>query len=333
MDYLFNGIKMKMIKALLLFSLVVLSSCSKESLYEIKDADVKLASIQQLYWINEREVLYWNFDENNDKYAYIWDTESNTTRKYAKVKNGLCYSDGYIHYFVRHPSGEKYEMQGKFGKESLEKVNRFYLPKDKKIRHVRNRYTCKWDYVIEEHKDKRIHYLKEEHGYLLTGTAKNNDENIKYVTKDGEMVTLPMIRLEYRSPKGFFDFKKAYFFWAVRGASSTWGNRCQKAWWLYLDGNMESMCVPLVDGVSNGSVLVYPYKDGYLFFSHGRGGRQDSGNAGVYLLNQKMELAHKLLSGHADGVAISPDGCNVAFRLNPIVNKNIRLTSMNLCGQ
>jgi hypothetical protein len=304
----------------------IMAGCSDKPKYEIKDAGMN-ALEGSIHWMDNETLIFVNWDYRHIKSIYTWNTVTNKLKLHREnIDSNICYSDGYITYRSRDEGGKIFHRSGMFPNEEEYSADQI----DKKSKF--NRYSCKRFIPPEEHKDKHIHYLREGDGYLYIGTTIENNEYIQYVNQEGDNTQLQIKGNEYRHPNGFYDFKNAYFIWGVRGASSTWGNRCQSAWWLYTNAKTEKMCVPLIDEVINGSVLIYPFKLGYLFVSHGRGGRNDAGNSGIYLLDLKMEPVQKLISGQANGIAISPDGCQAAFRHNSLINKTNHLKTIQLCN-
>jgi len=316
-----------MMKTILLICVCAQFGCSGNIEYEIKDAGIS-AMRGSIYWLDNEQVVFVNVDYRHIKSIYVWDELTGELKMHrSNVDSNICFNDGYITYRSRNEGEKIFHRSGMFPNEEEYPADLI----DEKSGF--NKYSCKRFIPPLTHKDNHIHYLKEGHGYLFIGSATGKNNNyIQYTKGDDSNIQLSIKGIDYRHPNGFYTFNNAYFLWAVRGANSTWDNKCQAAWWLYPDGKTETMCMPLVDGVVNGSVLVYPFKHGYLFVSHGRGGRRDAGNAGVYIFNKKLELKGKPISGHADGFAISQDGCKAAYRLNPLDDKEIRLTSINLCS-
>ncbi len=314
---------------ILYFTLIIalLNSCSLEHEYEIKDSGYN-ASEQSVNWVDNNRVIFVSY-KNNQGSIYLWNTDTGTIDLYAdEAMGGICFGDGIIKYSTKDDRDKAYLKFGRFGGE--EEIVLF--KKDKKtIENKSNRYTCKRFTPPPELRDQRVFYLKEDHGYLHIGPNAGSDFDYPiYVRQDGRRITMPFSSLVTGPPNGFYLFKEAYFMWAVRSGGPGWNKNCQAIWWIYPDGQTESICMPLAEGVNAGSVLMYPVKMGYLQITHDSD-RNGPGPSGIYLLNQRAEFESKLIDGVATGISISPDGCKVAFRHNPVVQRIVTLKVINLC--
>lgn len=303
--------------------------CSERVEYEIKHIAANPAR-DSIYWINNDTILFVDI-ATGSKSIFTWNTIENKVQPHREnIDSYICYGGGYITYRSRNTGNGIFYRSGEFPNETEYSAN--LINKETKL----NRYTCNRYLPSEEHKGKLVHYLKEEHGYLLAGDVRDRNENIKYVTNDGNTITLPMVRYEYRKPVRFYQFNDAYYFRTLRDIEGSWGSHCRKIWWLYPEGKMESACIPLIDSIPIGTGAVFPYKYGYLFISDKTSsdmlGRPVPGNSGIYLVNQEMEYEQKLISGHVSYVTTSPNGCRVAFRHKLIVNSHINLTVIDLCS-
>ncbi|MFK5893499.1 MAG: hypothetical protein QM504_09795 [Pseudomonadota bacterium] len=309
----------------------VLSACSSENdkkieilnEYEIKDSGIRSDSVS---WVDDKNLVFVTFSKNK-KTMYTWNTDNKNIEKYSdEIDSYICFSEGYINYRSKRNNVKTYYKRGLFSDEEEYLIDADYKNK------LFNQYSCRWFEEKIDNKNEHIQYLKKEHGYLHLGHRSELDfEYPKYVRYDGKVIELPN-KSYGRPPKGYFEFKKAYFFWPVSGASEKWVKICN-AWWLYPDGRTEKLCVPLPEGVKGGSVLLYPVINGYLLISHDTGRGEHAGRSGIYLLDKKMKVNNQLISGIANNISISPNGCNVAFVHNPVINKNVTLKTINVCNK
>jgi len=312
----------------LFVSMFGLMACSETVEYELKDSGMN-AEGSSINWLDDERLIFMH-SKNNIGMMSIWNTLTGGIELYAhEALGGVCFSDNYITYGIKNVDRTTYLKSGLIGSE---KLIVFDWDDEEKAKYENNKYSCKRFIRPVEHNQEYIHYLKKEHGYLHIGPSigKGFDYPV-YVKNDGEKIQMPFLRTYYRKPIGYFPFNKAYFLWAVTGPDERWKQKCRNAWWLYPDGQTESICVPLLEGINGGSVLFYPVVNGYLFISHETGRGKDPGSSGIYFLDKNLNLKNKLVSGIANGISISPDGCKVAFALNPEVKKSVSLKMINIC--
>lgn len=97
-------------------------------------------------------------------------------------------------------------------------------------------------------------------------------------------------------------------------------------YWLYADGRVEKIADLPWGPWRQAGLAVFPTRAGLVLAS--------SAAAGLYLLHAGQ--VDKLLEGRIAGlaVAVSPDGCRIAFSYSPAVTekKNV-LQAMSLCAR
>jgi hypothetical protein len=129
---------------------------------------------------------------------------------------------------------------------------------------------------------------------------------------------------------GFYPFKQAYFVWDGRSAQQGDGRGpmvdyeeryqqtgCKRAWWLWLDGRTEEVCIPYIPGARTDDVQAVPTIKGLFITSRRTAGSTKTGLAGGYLVTPEGLI--KIFSGVVgpDTLVTSPDGCKVAMSFAP----------------
>jgi len=183
----------------------------------------------------------------------------------------------------------------------------------------------------EKLKDKNIHYLKEDHGYIEIG-LKGEDvyEYPVYVSPKGDRISINY-RYDwyYNRPKDYYKFKDGYFLF--KPFLPVWdGSGCNPGIWIYPEGKVESVCIPSLSAVRNYGDS-FPVFNGYLIVSYQVKSNTEVGESGIYYFKPKTSNIDLLYPGINKDISISTDGCKIAFIHNPVFEKNKTLKTINLC--
>ncbi|MFK5893500.1 MAG: hypothetical protein QM504_09800 [Pseudomonadota bacterium] len=316
----------------------ILSACSNESdkkievlnEYEIKNSAM-YANEGSINWLDNERVIFVHYENKKGRIS-IWNTSTGEILPYApEGLGGICFADGYIQYGVKRIDRTTYLKLGVMGKEKLIVFN---WDDDEQRKYRKNQYSCKRYIRLFEHKNRLINYLREDHGYIDMGINRKDEyEYPVYVKNDGSRITLPLKKMYYQFPEEFYKFKNGYFIWKVTAPTYEWKNEgCNDALWLYPDGKTEKICIPLIENLKYGSILVYPVLSGYIFVSHDVKENNDPGKSGIYYLDNNLDYKQKILSGLSNGFSISPNGCNVAFLHQETVRHKSVLKTINVCN-
>jgi hypothetical protein len=170
------------------------------------------------------------------------------------------------------------------------------------------------------------------HGYLDLGSNAPSDVlKNKPVTfyrpghTDG--LLLPFKSREFKPPT-YIPFKNAYFivsdyFDKTRGIGvAPWPTALpQPLWWLTPNGEVTQVTIP-PNAFGRGSAGHYlPTVKGIFVTASGLVSETDSGEMGGYLIQGNN--VEKVITGIVEGIAISPDGCKVAFAHAPNIAENL----------
>lgn len=288
-----------------------------------------------IYWIDNDRVLFRTV-KGNDKTRIssgpfnlsIWEIGKGVkayTGYHASVT--ACIREGMIHRTQKDSQGKVQRFYGKFGEEK-----EFEFPKTKGafFDDMNCRVNDNAEIVSKRQSGRRIRSLLDRHGYLDLGpsnkpawTSKEPRKLFRPGDKQGVEISIPPLNIH---PIRYFEFKDAYLIYDHNA-----GNRF---WWLYPDGRVEE--VTTLFGVG------YPTRRGFV----GGGGKPksdyDPGTVGLYFWSGKERI--KLISGYANisgytnNMAISPNGCKIAFVHYPYFDATkitdpapITLKAINLC--
>jgi hypothetical protein len=227
---------------------------------------------------------------------YIWDVDANTMERYADVGDAPCYDNGYIHYFTHYEgAGKKRIFFYKYGEMGKEKTIKLQWNDDIGF----NPYDCRLMSLLtmnelNKSKSRNIKPLRMDHGYLDIGDTKGN---LKLIKPSGEVLELPIPKLDARNERIYYPFRGAYYLYYQGGPG----------YWLYPDGRVEKVTVPEGPWLGGGSILQRQSKAGLFVISHA----VSTGDGGLYLV--KGSKVKKLISGMLHHALTSPDGCKLAF--------------------
>ncbi len=289
--------------------------------------------VDRIYWLDNDRVIFLGFDRNDPKYRpekgevnlgiFIWDTSNGQTRRYADAKGGLCYSQGYIVYYL----GETVH-KGKQGTYRLGHFMEGPMGKEKKISvrgrglwdrtRVLNDLSCHFEEVPEQMRDRIYVPLLPGHGYLDLGSRTASEENpraIFYRHLGAEPIALPFRKqninwasIRYFPHKGVYVIPTWYY--SERPPHVTpipwFPYTPQPLWLLYPDGRTERIMLPWKRWRARADNTYHVTKEGILITS-----KNAPDYHGAYLL--RGDEYEKVISGHLDGTSVSPDGCKIAF--------------------
>jgi hypothetical protein len=288
----------------------------------------------QIYWLDESQVLFKGYsgpkpktvEENQNLQIglFIWDTKNNTVTRYSDVKsNFYCYGDGHIYYDLGieessdHPRGIWHYMYGPF-RDEQEVVKVVGAEPDE---YEWNKLACKRQQRPAAMQNRVWIPLREGDGYLDLGSIGPHNKDVPNAvlyTASNKQIPLRFSRNDVGTTSiRYYAFKKGYFLWqhvfgqpVVDGVvqqdrREAWMQTgCLAGWWVLPDGQSEAVCIPAGPWVP-GAVAVIPAKVGLLIIS------KQQGRPGVYL--SEDDTALKVINGYAEGAALSPDGCRIAF--------------------
>ncbi|MCW9046565.1 MAG: hypothetical protein OQK46_00690 [Gammaproteobacteria bacterium] len=311
---------------------VGLLACSETVEYEIKDSGMQAnnGSIDgSIAWLDNNRIIF--IDRvNKDKKIFVWDVNNNNITKYSdSIHSDICYADGYITYRSRVEGDLIYYKKGLFPNEKE------YLVQDDWNELVMDKYSCMWRKKPLGVEGYHIRYLKENHGYLNYGKKKTGEyyKPTTYVKSNKEEMILPTTTIVWKSTKGYFPFKDAYFFWGAATVGLNWDyGHCKNAWWMHSNGKVEATCLEAFSEIKSAGVDVMPVLNGYLY-AYVKGIRKSGAKkSGMFFVSHDGEIKEKLITGFVNMFSISPNGCKVAFTHTQSNFKNRTLKSTNLCN-
>lgn len=282
-----------------------------------------------IYWIDNDRVLFRTV-KGNDKTRIssgpfnlsIWEIGKGVkayTGYHASVT--ACIREGMIHRTQKDSQGKVQRFYGKFGEEK-----EFEFPKTKGafFDDMNCRVNDNAEIVSKRQSGRRIRPLLNRHGYLDLGPQNKPSRLHKEPRKlfrSGDNKAL-----EISIPPSdidrilYYEFKDAYMVYSYEAG--------KRFWWLYPDSKLEE--------VRTSFGMAYPTLSGFVA---GRGKPKsdyDPGTVGLYFWSDKQHI--KLISGYVHSVAVSPDGCKLAFVHYPYFMGTsikdpapITLKAINLC--
>ncbi|MGQ2979615.1 MAG: hypothetical protein ACT6Q9_07955 [Polaromonas sp.] len=243
----------------------------------------------------------------------------------------MCFSNGNLYYVqVDQISKKKNQFFGRYGSEKPLMDRTLYLP------------TCQ---VFPEGQDKsrQLLPLLPEHGYLdrgsLVGMSRIENTPVQYFKKGSDRaITLPFGRRDMEGGVKYSSFKNSYLFTSqffnkeTKVTSSPWPKDLPRIlWWMGSDGTVTSTTV---QAPWNTSTEFFPTAAGLAISGYDERVRRPSEkDIGLFLL-QPGGGVQKIASGYARNVAVSPDGCQVAFAHSekvPLVRPDVKLKVARLC--
>lgn len=318
--------------------------CSNTFAAEIIDTGALLGEYPVIRWMDNHRVIFLaasgqtcNRKDKPDSYKQllnriaIFDTQTRQLNWHGGVGvNGLCYADGNIAYARRLvsdglcPKDEWVYYRGRFGEE---KVQQPPVPTDSYscLPEAEVRPTPAW--LETAKKSGRIfRSLKPEHGWVemavhFRGGARANPEYpAKILKPDGNSIPIDDVFREHLK-EGFYlnqpDYvaaKNAYlvklFFYTTLPANSY----PLPAWWLHPDGSVSNFKLQTPANLWVGMIGGFIFtKQGALLFRNSANERLQAEN-GLYL---DALSPVKLVSGDIQNYAVSPNGCKVAYGVDP----------------
>jgi hypothetical protein len=178
-------------------------------------------------------------------------------------------------------------------------------------------------------------------GFLDFGDTKKGLENTpirlyRYNAQQGEGLELPLKRRDTGKRFPYYEFKRAFFVVSDYYLHPRPKEIPYPVYWLYEDGRVEKIAdIPWGPWRSSASFSPFPTRAGLIMASHNFNVRNanDIADAGLYLfVHGRVE---RIVKGWVDSlaVAVSPDGCKIAFTYAPVVTRrNNVLQAMDLCG-
>lgn len=305
-----------------------LATCKEASPYPIVDSGVWATNSHpgDIYWLDNDHVLFLGSGTatpvtKEDQWLLIWDTKANQITKYKQHVGGFSYCDGTILYAVASVplTGRKITWTYYRGKLSEETID---LTPDRREDKLNCRLISAWP-KFPQGKAQAI--LRDQDGFLVRDETVANEkfENypiLYYRARDKEVIPLPFHRYE-ADRVNYYPFRQAYFLapasYFRQGTHLTpWPKNVPLyVWWLFPDGRVEKVEIPL-GAWTKGGLRFVPNREGlFLINKHSKSNR-DPGDAGGYLV--QGTTVKKLISGVLTDVSVvSPDGCRIAFSHAP----------------
>lgn len=304
--------------------------------FKIRDSGLHAAHDLPIYWINDEEVLFAGPTGETRRRSdgadvpvnrvSVWNTRTNSVRRYAEITNGLCFHEGYVVFWQRDLAAKRSWVNfGKLGEESRVERNtqnsgEFY-----------DGHTCRHHAELptrpEWTKELGWRRLLPEHGFLITEQGfKNSPYSFCPVGSKERAECLPL-EINQREVLGFtwYPFKTAYFavgrfFRSVPqhpdggfGESPWPAAVAMPVWWLYPDGRTELLKLPPGPWLN---FFVFPTRVGMVTI----GRRPSQFGHSLYLV--KGEKGIPILdglfrAGMSYGNLVSPNGCRMAVNHDP----------------
>ncbi|MEF8703547.1 MAG: hypothetical protein V5B32_09895 [Candidatus Accumulibacter sp. UW26] len=345
---------------LISIGLVLLTSCNALA-FEVKDSGLVLANplTKVIFWADEKHVVASIFEKEawiagdgtkkGVESIFVWNVETNELRRHAGPgTGGLCVGNGVLRYFQRRLADDKYEQLDRYyGPLGHEQKVVLTGPIDKDTCRLESDLPGKPYWLEEAKKSGRIFKpLKPEHGWLefiggdrgfadlpwypvAVHAQHDKDQPILIDTSIfqpwlDQGYTVRLLRHE--------AFKNAY----LLGLDDTQGSGNKKIgnlWWLYADGRLEEILNYGRDGnwKSARYNTVIPTKTTLLLIGTETHPKDKSGlYREISGRNLEMVISGYLAGG---GYALSPDGCKLAFGMDPrgFPNSRYRLHIIDVC--
>lgn len=313
--------------------------------YPVIDSGVWADAVHSptIFWLDNNRVIFKGTAATQKADAYkktelrIWDIAKNKITSYAATTKGIaCYIDGTIFYWIQGDRVGKDRYR--YGK--LEQEKEMVLADNKKT-HI-DTMNCRIydvDTLVKERKGRAVRALLDRHGYLdlgpLRGIESMNNTPITYYHQGNSRgIALP-IRRKSAEIVRYYSFKDAYFIHRIVGGA--WADKAEATWWLSPKGEVTEVDIPHGPWIHGGHVGFYPTRKGIFIVYHGGNkSNKDPGFSGGYLIQDSA--APKLIDGHIQDPAVSPNGCKIAFAHYPYLDASriddpgrITLKMIDLC--
>ena len=302
-------------------------------------------SSPQFVWIDNEELLFVSAApipearRSREEFSYAisrWNTRSGAVarvRAFGHDRPSLCLHDGMFVYGRRARDGTLEAYHGKLG-ESEQRVDpRRYAPLFCRPR-AEVPALPKWT------QGREIRWLEKlGAGFVDFGEELQPPENTpvrlyRHGMAQEEGIQLPFGRRSIGKRFPYYEFQRAFFVASHYYQTPRPREVAYPVFWLYEDGRVEKIAAIPWGPWRQSSLSAYPTRAG-LVLASGSSARDetDLADAGLYLLSAGR--VEKLLKGWIAGltVAVSPDGCRIAFSHAPVVTekKNV-LQAMRLCA-
>jgi hypothetical protein len=330
-DYIARGAR-----AVLWLLLGFLSSCADLSgpKYPIVDSGytrVPGTLSKSLYWIDSRRVLFHGYREGADSTRpaqsgdrsslYVWDTMENVVTPYAYSGplEYFCLKDGYVRYVI-HRDDKGYARRGKLGEEREAVL--LPEPEDPDLVVRVNPHNCREYRRIDLPRRKSFSFLplREEHGYWGFDDSRERDKPLLLLNRDAtKLVALPIEAQEGRRIR-YSAYAEGYVISRITGLAEL-RDRPTKVWLLYPSGRVDTIPIPKGPWTAHDAGYV-PTRAGLIMTSRGLTAGAGPGVAGIYLVNG--DHVEKILPGLIEDIDVAPDGCKVAFSVNPYTSNVLR---------
>ena len=314
-----------LIVVLLLVGMSPQLAASREPDYPIKDSKVPVDEQTHPVWLNNNQVIFMGYEldpANPPKQVdlaweiprgvYVWDLE-----KAAAVRDHSwdgtskwCVAGAFRSFLrLRRGTDKTYELlEGKAGEEKVQPY-----PET----HWFNNNSCHYYVAKPKWADERRvrRTLLEEHGYLDFGPWANADRSdaariLFYRTNEKEPVILPLNPNHVLNLLEYVAFENSYL---LRGKAAT--PDAVPLWLLRPDGTVTQLLNPKGRTWERIGWTGYVWtKKGAFLVSRTADGYAAAGKSGGYLLDgEDGDNAKRLIVGLLDHVAVSPNGCRLAF--------------------
>lgn len=307
----------KFASGLLLFTVLAMGSqlaAYGEPHYPVLDSKFPAAEAK-LGWIDNERVIFHGYEPGKfgtkspkDGHTYeiiglfIWNAATNAVTKHVNMEGltTLCVHTGEVA-FVK----EGMLVSGKLGEEQ-----RTPFPKKHWFNEISCRYYTERPYWSEEGRRGRGFPLLEKHGYIDFGEQSMDPAKSRPLvlyppgTKDG--VVLPLKSDQVEVPPIYVEFEDAYLLRARQYTSDP-----VAAWLLKPNGTVSKIFEPQGQAWERMGWGHYFLTKRGLFITGGRGDYAKVGTMGGYLISEGKPV--RIVPGLLRSLAVSPDGCKVAF--------------------
>lgn len=306
--------------ALVAASFVPLAACqAKEPPYRILDSGVWASTSAVIYWIDNERVIFMTVKDNDRLrkgtgpfHLSIWEVGKGIKRytdDFSAVN--VCVSDETIYRTQKDAKGNVQHFYGKLGAEKpiAAPKNGYLDPMNCRLHDV--------DQLMAERGNRAINFLLDRHGYLYKGALRGqesliNDYVLLYRPGEKKPVTLSLRRSDIHGLY-YYKFKDAYYIDGLLRSNAATG-KIEVTRWLYPDGRVEEVSIPSGPWVG-GTAELFPTRMGIFITLVGYKSPKDPGPGGGYLVQGTKYV--KVIDGLISGVAVSPDGCKIAFSHAP----------------
>lgn len=321
-----------------------------------------------IVWLDNHHILVRGFQPGKaDSHGlYVWDVASNTVSQYS-THTGFCYADRYINAFgpPKKIEGDQYN--------AILPVKQGYLGKEKDdFCDSRNGNGCRGNlnmscrkstFSSEAHRLPKwmevVLELREGDGAIVNPVPASRSPKTSNPEINKEYFSKPLLLVSTKSPKGvelpitqyetvlkhrtaYSAFAKRYVLLTQRPIDGTpqvipWPDgRSQPVFLMNSAGDVESLLIPANYPDWSTIHLAMPAVPGLVF---GGSGTRENPGGGLFLYD-RLKVSY-LDIGRVDTLAVSPDGCKVAYAIDekygkaslaPLHIKSIRFCTGEIRG-